>query len=122
MFILLPFLAMRCVVLFFDEGLLLGLLTSNSCFLLTFLYFTCFPPSQNPLRKPLPLRAWRSMPPGWESLTQGSPWLFPRGGMEGGPGASSWALKEACSPPTPGSRLLLPALGNFHTNDYFKIK
>lgn len=46
----LPLIAMRCcVVLVFDEGVLLGLLTSNSYFLLTFLFFTCFPLPQNPL-------------------------------------------------------------------------
>lgn len=89
MFILLPFLAMRCVVLFFDEGLLLGLLTSNSYFLLTFLFFTCFPPSQNPLHKPLPLRVWHSTPSGWERLTQGSPQLFPREGS----GGWAWGLQ-----------------------------
>lgn len=37
-------------------------------------------------------------------------------------GASSWALGEAWPPPDLGSRLLLPALGSFHIDDYFKIK
>lgn len=52
------------MVLFFDEGVLLGLLTSNSYFVLTFLFFTCFPPSQNPLHKPCLLGAWHSTPSG----------------------------------------------------------
>lgn len=37
-------------------------------------------------------------------------------------GASSWSVGEAWPPPNLGSRLLLPALGSFHINDYFKIK
>lgn len=111
------------MVLFFDEGVLLGLLTSNSYFLLTFLFFTCLPPSQNPLHKPSPLRGLAQHAlRGGRGLTQGSAQLFPLEGVEGGPRASSGALDEAGSPPTLGSRLLLPAWGNFHIDDYFKIK
>lgn len=82
MFILLPFIAMKCVFLFFDEGMLL-VLTSNSYFLLTFLFFTCFPPSQNPLHKPLPLRGLAQHALLGERLVQSSPRLFPREGSGG---------------------------------------
>lgn len=38
----------------FGGGVSLGLLTSNFCFLLTFLFSACFPLPTNPLHKPLP--------------------------------------------------------------------